>query len=788
MTRAYSCTERRPTRPRPRRIRPGRARGGGERRPRVRRRAGGPLGGQRLLPLPAGFADRSLVALPAAAGLAAVVRRLARLRRLPALVPVRRACRRCCRSLVPRPWSCRRRWSAAAAVGRRRPAVRLAARRSGRLSLACARRAEPSPAFRRRTNGGGLAGRPAPAAGDSSTAVLDSPALACSHSLIEPPVGAGPRPHRAGPPRRSLGRGGRSRRWLARARDRRRRRPDRTRCRSGRRRTGLAQRPTCGSDSPPSAAARPVDGVPTGRAAIGPGRRRLGDARRRRRCAAGPSSCPSPGCRFVSCPPDRAAGRCRRPGPRRRPASPRSTGAPAARTTATTNSGSILPLPRLSCRSRPESKASLESLAWIRSIRPVIALTRSTMSSRSSPPACAWQVSRQKPTPNSPTASHSRARASNRRAQALSPPAVFSISTGRGRPPSFSAYCEGLAPVVEADGQVVARADVAAVHDQPLRAQLGGGLGVRQQQLAAGDPDPVVERGDVDDVRRVDVDVHVGRLERRRVGTRLGRFIALRVGEEELDRVRLAGGRRGEGSAGSTWAPMRMQRAYDAGTTIPRASPGPPGISLSPLITLTGWPGPRPERGDHRMSRQVRHRVTAVAAGRAPARRRRCWRRTADAGEPGRGRARTGGHRHSVGVTDADRPISAIPVGRPTVRDPDSGSAAYQISQAKSRSDGVRAAAHRSLAGMSPRLPGRRARGRRTHTGSSVPDGRRRPPHRPARRRHRGGAGGATEPMPAIGLDRPARRGVHGVGPRRIRRRDSGNCVATCISDKDRVS
>ena len=38
-------------------------------------------------------------------------------------------------------------------------------------------------------------------------------------------------------------------------------------------------------------------------------------------------------------------------------------GAPAARIAATTSSGSILPLPRLSCRSRPESKPSFESFA-----------------------------------------------------------------------------------------------------------------------------------------------------------------------------------------------------------------------------------------------------------------------------------------------------------------------------------------------------------------------------------------------------------------------------------------
>jgi hypothetical protein len=67
-----------------------------------------------------------------------------------------------------------------------------------------------------------------------------------------------------------------------------------------------------------------------------------------------------------------------------------------------------------------------------------MALIWSTTVARSSPAACAWHVSRQKPTlPSSPaasvTASHSRAMPSRLRAIAPSPPAVFSISIGSGR-------------------------------------------------------------------------------------------------------------------------------------------------------------------------------------------------------------------------------------------------------------------------------------------------------------------------------------------------------------------
>ena len=115
------------------------------------------------------------------------------------------------------------------------------------------------------------------------------------------------------------------------------------------------------------------------------------------------------------------------------------TGAPAARTTPRMSAGSIVPDVRPACLSRPEPNSSRELLQCTRSIRPVIALTRSTISARSWPAALAWQVSRQKPTSPLPsaapavTASHSRAIASRVRAIAPSPPAVFSISMGSGR-------------------------------------------------------------------------------------------------------------------------------------------------------------------------------------------------------------------------------------------------------------------------------------------------------------------------------------------------------------------
>jgi uncharacterized membrane protein len=114
------------------------------------------------------------------------------------------------------------------------------------------------------------------------------------------------------------------------------------------------------------------------------------------------------------------------------------TGAPAARTTSSSTAGSMVPESKLACLSAPEANSSRELLQCTRSIRPVIALIRSTASERSMPAEFAWQVSRQNPIspPSgaaSATASHSRAMASSDLAIAPVPPAVFSMNIGSGR-------------------------------------------------------------------------------------------------------------------------------------------------------------------------------------------------------------------------------------------------------------------------------------------------------------------------------------------------------------------
>ena len=61
------------------------------------------------------------------------------------------------------------------------------------------------------------------------------------------------------------------------------------------------------------------------------------------------------------------------------------TGAPAARTTSSSAAVSIVPASKFACLSAPDPNSSRELLQCTRSIRPVIALIRSTTSARSMP-------------------------------------------------------------------------------------------------------------------------------------------------------------------------------------------------------------------------------------------------------------------------------------------------------------------------------------------------------------------------------------------------------------------
>src|SRR5581483_5340396 len=79
----------------------------------------------------------------------------------------------------------------------------------------------------------------------------------------------------------------------------------------------------------------------------------------------------------------------------------------------------------------------------------------------------------------------------------------------RGQAAGLLGIGERLPPVFDPDGEIVIAADVSTVDDQPFGADRLRRLGVCEQQLAARYPDPVVRRGDVDQVWRVNIDVNL---------------------------------------------------------------------------------------------------------------------------------------------------------------------------------------------------------------------------------------------------------------------------------------
>ena len=143
---------------------------------------------------------------------------------------------------------------------------------------------------------------------------------------------------------------------------------------------------------------------------------------------------------------------------------------------------------------------------------------------------------------------------------------------------------DGLAPAVIALLRVDSGGDMPAVHDQALGADGGRRGQLLLEQLAAGNPDPVIRRGDVDDVRGVHVGLDAGPLEAGPELVRLDRergcLPALRVAKEELDSVgvdRLRVGQR------VTVMQMRTNPSH-----LPSVSAATDG--------LVGYPKPRPTR------------------------------------------------------------------------------------------------------------------------------------------------------------------------------------------------
>ena len=135
----------------------------------------------------------------------------------------------------------------------------------------------------------------------------------------------------------------------------------------------------------------------------------------------------------------------------------------------------------------------------------MMASTFGTTSASSMPPANAWQVSRQNPMPESPTASH-------RPTDAIEPARHCAVAAGRILDQDRQLHVEALgalAPVVEADLGIVGLQHMTGVDDQRLGADLGRAVDVLLKQLAARNPDPVVGGRDVQTVWGVHVEVEI---------------------------------------------------------------------------------------------------------------------------------------------------------------------------------------------------------------------------------------------------------------------------------------
>ena len=159
------------------------------------------------------------------------------------------------------------------------------------------------------------------------------------------------------------------------------------------------------------------------------------------------------------------------------------------------------------CRSRLDPAGSRLLLRCTRSIRPVIARTSSTAVARSQPAAQAWQVSSTKPAPNSPM----RLPQPGDRVEL----AGHGVAAARGvldeqrqrEAAVLGLAGEGLAPVVDADRGVVRRpARGRRARPSPSAPIAAAAAACCGEQLAAGDADPVVGRGHVEHVGRVDDD------------------------------------------------------------------------------------------------------------------------------------------------------------------------------------------------------------------------------------------------------------------------------------------
>ena len=213
------------------------------------------------------------------------------------------------------------------------------------------------------------------------------------------------------------------------------------------------------------------------------------------------------------------------------------TGASAALTTATSNSGSICPVPKLACRSRARARGVLgvvavhqvdaagDALDPVDGVDERLARRPGMAGVQAEADALVADVVPQ-PGDGVEVAGHRVVAAGG----VLQVDGDFRLQ-----------LVERLAPALETVVEIVVVGDVAAVHDHRRGIDVGRRVAGVLQDLARRDAHAVVGRGDVDQVRRVHVDRQGRRLRASAASSRGLGLPALRVAEEELHHVGVLG-------------------------------------------------------------------------------------------------------------------------------------------------------------------------------------------------------------------------------------------------------
>ena len=220
----------------------------------------------------------------------------------------------------------------------------------------------------------------------------------------------------------------------------------------------------------------------------------------------------------------------------------------------------------LACRSRAEPNSSRELFRCTRSIRPVIALARSTTSTRSSP--AAKRVAGVQAEPDAELAD--RVPEPGQRVELAGHRVVAArgvLDEHRHREAALLLLAlEELAPVVHPGRGSSPAVTCPPCTTSPIAPTSAAALGVLHHQLARRDPDAVVQRGEVDHVRGVHDHRQLATAQLRRpAGAAVGFFQPCGSARNNCTMSAPRSAAVETGSSSRTWAPMSMPASLVTG-------------------------------------------------------------------------------------------------------------------------------------------------------------------------------------------------------------------------------